>query len=59
MKQIFRIMIDDNDPRIMDEDEMMEDVYEKLDELEYRISQLIQTIQIVDNSVFADEVIKF
>ena len=52
-------MIDDNDPRIMDEDEMMEDVYEKLDELEYRISQLIQTIQIVDNSVFADEVIKF
>lgn len=58
MKQIFRLMIDDNDPRIMDEDEMMEDVYEKLNVLEYEISQLLDLFRNHDDSL-NDEYIKF
>ena len=51
-------MIDDNDPRIMDEDEMMEDVYEKLNVLEYEISQLLDLFRNHDDSL-NDEYIKF
>lgn len=58
MKQIFRLMIDDNDPRIMDEDEMMEDVYEKLNVLEYEISQLLDLFRNHDDPL-NDEYIKF
>ena len=59
MRTIFRIMINNNDPRIMDEDEMIEDVYEKLDELESRIIELINITKKHNSTFYDDNHIKF
>ena len=56
MKQIFRLMIDD-DPRIMDEDDMMEELYDKLDELVCSVNRLIKIID--DTNDFKKHEIRF
>ncbi len=44
MRNIYRIKIDDNDPTIMDEDEILEDLYEEIHKLKKEVSNLIDII---------------
>lgn len=56
MRQIFRLMVDD-DPRIMDEDDMLEELYDKLDELVCSVNRLIKIID--DTNDFKKHEIRF
>ena len=41
MTAVYRLIVEDGEPRIVDEEEIMEDLYNRIDYLDYKIQRLL------------------